>query len=143
MPPALKWLFDTDHVSLHERGFPGLRNKLEAAEPGSIATSVVTVEEMLRGRLAVLARRSAGDARVRAYEKFFESVRFFGSIPVVPFDLACEQKFQELRAQGVRVGSQDLKIASTALANDLVLVTRNTRDFMKIPRLSVEDWSLD
>ena len=143
MPPALKWLFDTDHVSLHERGFPGLRNKLEAAEPGSIATSVVTVEEMLRGRLAVLARRSAGDARVRAYEKFFESVRFFSSIPVVPFDLACEQKFQELRAQGVRVGSQDLKIASTALANDLVLVTRNTRDFMKIPRLSVEDWSLD
>ena len=143
MPPALKWLFDTDHVSLHERGFPGLRNKLEAAEPGSIATSVVAVEEMLRGRLAVLARRSAGDARVRAYEKFFESVRFFSSIPVVPFDLACEQKFQELRAQGVRVGSQDLKIASTALANDLVLVTRNTRDFMKIPRLSVEDWSLD
>ncbi len=63
------------------------------------------------------------------------------SIPVVPFDLACEQKFQELRAQGIRVGSQDLRIASTALVNDLVLVTRNTRDFMKIPRLRVEDWS--
>ena len=98
MPPALKWLFDTDRVSLHERGYPGLRNKL---------------------------------------------VRLCGSIPVVAFDLACEQKFQELRAQGIRVGSQDLKIASTALANDLVLVTRNTRDFKKIPRLSVEDWSLD
>ena len=143
MPSALKWLFDTDHVSLHERGYPGLKNRLETAPPGSIATSVVTVEEMLRGRLAVLARRSAGDARVHAYDKFLESVRFFGSVPVVRFDLACEARFRELRAQGIRVGSQELRIASTALVDDLVLVTRNTRDFTRIPGLSVEDWSLE
>lgn len=143
MPPALKWLFDTDHVSLHERGYPGLKNRLEVAPPGSIAVSVVTVEEMLRGRLALLARRSAGDTRVRAYDKFLESVRFFSSVQVVRFDLTCEEKFQELRAQGIRVGSQDLRIACTALVNDLVLVTRNTRDFAKIPRLSVEDWTLE
>lgn len=97
---------------------------------------------MLRGRLAVLARRSAGDSRVHAYDKFLESVRFFSSVPVVRFDLACEEKFQELRAQGIRVGSQDLRIASTALVHNLVLVNRNTRDFTRIPRLSVEDWSL-
>jgi len=60
MPSALKWLFDTDHLSLHERGYPGLKNRLEAAPPGSIATSVVTVEEMLRGRLAVLAAPERG-----------------------------------------------------------------------------------
>jgi len=77
MPPALKWLFDTDHVSLHERGYPGLRNKLEAAPPGSIATSVVTVEEMLRGRLAVLARAEAQEmlasARMRSSSNLFDS----------------------------------------------------------------------
>lgn len=97
---------------------------------------------MLRGRLAVLARRSAGDSRVHAYDKFLESVRFFSSVPVVRFDLAREEKYQELRAQGIRVGSQDLRIASTALVHNLVLVNRNTRDFTRIPRLSVEDWSL-
>lgn len=96
MPLRLKWLFDTDHMSLHERGHPALRKRLEEAPRGTIAASIVTVEEMLRGRLAVLARRSGGEARVRAYDKFLESVRFFSSIPVVRFDHACEQKFQEL-----------------------------------------------
>jgi tRNA(fMet)-specific endonuclease VapC len=96
---------------------------------------------MIRGRLAILARRSEGEARVRAYAKFMETVLFFASIPVVPFDLACEQKFQELRSLRLRVGSQDLRIAATALAGNLTLVTRNRRDFERVPELLIEDWS--
>jgi tRNA(fMet)-specific endonuclease VapC len=93
----IRWLLDTDHVSLQERGHAPLRSRLASVPPSSIAVSVVTVEEMIRGRLAILARRSEGEARIRAYAKFMETVLFFASIPVVPFDLACEQKFQELR----------------------------------------------
>ena len=36
----------------------------------------------------------------------------------------------------------DLKIASIAIANDALLLTRNLSDFSKIPGLRVEDWSL-
>jgi tRNA(fMet)-specific endonuclease VapC len=68
----IRYLLDTDHVSLHERGHPPLLTRLAAQPPGSIAVSVVTVEEAIRGRLAVLARRSRGEARVRAYAKFEE-----------------------------------------------------------------------
>ena len=88
----IRWLVDTDHVSLHERGHEPLRSRLASVPPGVIAVSVVTVEEMIRGRLALLARRSEGEARVRAYAKFMATVAFFGSISVVPFDVACEQK---------------------------------------------------
>jgi Predicted nucleic acid-binding protein, contains PIN domain len=137
----IRFLLDTDHVSLHERGHLPLRARMASMPSESIAVSVVTVEEMVRGRLAVLARRSEGEARTRAYAKFLETVVFFGSIPVVPFDLACEQKYQELRALRLRVGSQDLRIAATALVNNLVLVTRNRQDFEHIPGLSIEDWS--
>jgi len=115
---------------------------LERAPPGAIAVSVVTAEEMIRGRLAVLARRSEGQARVHAYVKFLETVHFFSSIPVLPFDPACEAKFQELRALGLRVGSQDLRIAATAVVYELVLVTRNKKDFAQVPGLRFEDWSL-
>jgi len=139
---AIQWLFDTDHVSLHERAHPRLRAKLESAPPGAIAVSVVTAEEMIRGRLAVLARRSEGQARVHAYSKFLETVHFFSSIPVLPFDPPCEAKFQELRALGLRVGSQDLRIAATAVVYELVLVTRNKQDFAQVPGLRLEDWSL-
>lgn len=137
----IRWLLDTDHVSLHERGHAQLRSRLASVPPGAIAISVVTVEEMIRGRLAILARRSEGEARVRAYAKFMETVLFFASIPVVPFDLACEQKFQELRSIRLRAGSQDLRIAATALVNNLVLVTRNLQDFERVPGLVLEDWA--
>ncbi len=141
MPPKVRCLFDTDHVSLHERGHSNLKARLQTAPSETIGVSVVTVEEMVRGRLAVLARRTEGGVRVHAYKKFLETVHFFSSIPVVAFDLACEEKFQELRARGLRVGSQDLRIAATALVNDLVLVTRNRQDFEQVRGLRVEDWS--
>jgi tRNA(fMet)-specific endonuclease VapC len=133
----IRFLLDTDHVSLHERGHPALRTWLAAVPPDSISVSVITVEEMIRGRLAVLARRTAGAARIRAYTKFTETVLFFSSISVVPFDLDSEQIFQSLRTMRLRVGSQDLRIAAIVLANKLALVTRNRRDFERIPELSI------
>ena len=58
----IRVLLDTDHVSLHERGHLPLRARLVSVPPEEVAVSVVTVEEMLRGRLAILARRSEGEA---------------------------------------------------------------------------------
>ncbi len=69
----IRWLLDTDHVSLQERGHPVLLDRLRAVPPGEVAVSVVTVEEMLRGRLAVLARQHSGERRIRAYAKLMET----------------------------------------------------------------------
>jgi tRNA(fMet)-specific endonuclease VapC len=138
----IRVLFDTDHLSLHERGHLPLRARLVSFLPEEVAVSIVTVEEMLRGRLAILARRSAGEARVHAYTKLLETVRFFSTIPVVPFDMACERQFQALRAMRLRVGSRDLRIAATALVQNIVLITRNRRDFEQVPGLMLDDWSL-
>ena len=137
----IRVLLDTDHVSLHERGHVPLRARLASFAAGEIAVSAVTVEEMLRGRLAVLARRSEGERRVHAYEKLLETVRFFTTIPVVPFDMACERQFQDLRAMRLRAGSRDLRIAATALVHNVTLATRNTRDFDRVPGLLLDDWS--
>jgi tRNA(fMet)-specific endonuclease VapC len=125
----IRVLLDTDHMSLHERGHLPLRARLASFPPEEVAVSVVAVEEMLRGRLAILAQCSAGEARVHAYTKLLETVQFFSTIPVVPFDMACEQQFQALRAMRLRVGSRDLRIAATALVHSVVFITRNRRDF--------------
>ena len=110
--------------------------------PDSLAVSIITIEEMLRGRLALLARRSEGELRVHAYRKLMETVLLFSTISTIPFDLACEQQFQELRKRKIRIGSQDLRLASTALVHNLIVVTRNQRDFGLIPGLVLEDWSV-
>ena len=49
-------------------------------------------------------------------------------------------KFAQLRRQGVRVGTLDLRIASIAIANDATLLTRNLKDFTRVPGLRVENW---
>lgn len=38
------------------------------------------------------------------------------------------------------IGPYDLQIAAIALANDLTLVTHNTREFARVPDLRLEDW---
>lgn len=45
-----------------------------------------------------------------------------------------------IEAGGTPIGSMDYLIASIALAHDLVLVTRNTREFARVPGLRMEDW---
>lgn len=135
-------LLDTDHFSLLEQGHPVVTARLEAETPDSVAISVVTVEESLRGRLAVLSRRLDGSKRIHAYTKLIETMSVLGRRPFVPFDQSCENRYQELLSLRLRVGTSDLKIAAIALANNLILVTRNRRDFERVPALRIEDWSL-
>ena len=107
----------------------------------AVGISAVTIQEYLRGRLAALARHVSGPLHVRAYANLVASVQLFHRFPIVPFDLACENHFQRLRALRLRVGTLDLKIAAVALAKQLVLLTRNRRDFGRVPGILLADWS--
>jgi len=138
----LQFLFDTDHLTLLERGHPTILQHLAAHPPGSVGLSAVSIEEALRGRLGFLSRPLTGAARVRAYALLLGTVNLVNQLPVVPFDDPCETQFQHLRAQTPRIGTQDLKIAAVALANRLTLLTRNQRDFGRIPGITLADWSL-
>jgi tRNA(fMet)-specific endonuclease VapC len=51
------------------------------------------------------------------------------------------QRPQELRSLRQHIGTLDLRIAATALVHDLTLVTRNQKDFSRVPGLRFEDWS--
>ncbi|WP_148594300.1 type II toxin-antitoxin system VapC family toxin [Aquisphaera giovannonii] len=65
----------------------------------------------------------------------------YAASEVVPFDGAAATIHETLKGQRVRIGSMDLRIASIALARGLILVTRNVRDFQRIPGLSTENWT--
>lgn len=45
-----------------------------------------------------------------------------------------------LRPTGTIIGLNDILISSIALANNLVVVTRNTREFIRVPGLRIEEW---
>jgi tRNA(fMet)-specific endonuclease VapC len=59
---------------------------------------------------------------------------------ILPWDQEAVDAFNRLRAQGTRVGTQDMKIAAIALAHDALLLTRNAVDFARVPGLRFENW---
>ena len=50
--------------------------------------------------------------------------------------------FRQFRQMGIRIGTQDLRIVSITLAHDGIVITRNHKDFDRVPGLKNEDWSL-
>jgi tRNA(fMet)-specific endonuclease VapC len=79
---------------------------------------------------------------VRAYQNLLATVLYFHTITVLGFDEQTLVVFQSLRAQRVRIGTQDMRIAAITLRQGSILVTRNREDFMAVPSLQTEDWSL-
>lgn len=74
-------VLDTDHLSLFQRGNTAILPRIRAIPPAQIAISIVSVEEMLPGRLAQVRRAGIGEDRIRAYawlEKTLTFVRAFG-----------------------------------------------------------------
>jgi tRNA(fMet)-specific endonuclease VapC len=138
----LQFLFDTDHLTLLERAHPRLLHYMSQHPPGAVGISAVSAEEALRGRLGYLARPLNGAALVRGYELLMGTIQLLNQLPAIPFDATSEALYQQLRGQRLGVGAQDLKIASIALVNNLTLVTRNQRDFSRVPHLSFADWSV-
>ncbi len=65
----------------------------------------------------------------------------FSQFNVLPFDELAVIQFEKQRAEGVRIGTMDLRIAAIALSHNFTVLTRNTVDFGKVPALKVQDWT--
>ncbi|HBE21597.1 MAG TPA: hypothetical protein DDW51_29380 [Cyanobacteria bacterium UBA11367] len=76
-----------------------------------------------------------------AYVGLRETVKFFNDFIILDFNESAYNQYMALRGQGIRIGTQDLRIAAIALVNNSILVTRNQRDFSQVPGLVLEDWT--
>jgi tRNA(fMet)-specific endonuclease VapC len=135
------FLLDTDHVSLDQRGHPLVRARVQAAGPTLVAVSVITFEEQMRGWLAAIRATKTSEARTTAYQRLRMAVDYFASFTILDYTVQSDARVSELRRQGIRIGTQDLRIAAVALAHGATLVTRNRADFQQVPDLVIEDWS--
>jgi len=108
----------------------------------SLAITVITAEEQIKGRFKLIKRAaSSGRKLIQAYADLQANLAFFKTIQVLSFDEAALAHYETLRQPKIRIGTQDLRIAAIVLSVKGTLVTRNWRDFSKIPNLVLEDWS--
>jgi len=66
-------------------------------------------------------------------------------LDIYAFNEQAAVKYGAIRAalekRGKPINERDTQIASIALANSLCIVTHNTKEFSRIPKLTVEDWA--
>jgi len=138
-------LLDTDHFSVFtDERDPrhGLLNtRLEAAAE-QVACTIVSVEEVLRGWLALIHRLREVHRQLPAYARLGQLFNVLSDWEIVLFDERAADQFADLRRRRIRIGTMDLKIASIALVNDAMLVSANLRDYSPVPDLRCENWLL-
>jgi tRNA(fMet)-specific endonuclease VapC len=136
-------LLDTDHTTHlkypdSERG-RRLIQRMEGASE-SFGVAIVTIEERMRGWLAVIAKAKSALRQVVGYRELALLFEFYQEFEVVSFDEAAARQFDDLRKQKLRIGARDLKIAATALVNNALLLSANRTDFERVRGLRFENW---
>lgn len=133
----LKYLLDTNVCIRYITGRSvALRDKISATATGEIAVCSIVKAEMFYGSMKSQNPRKSLE----------EQREFLNQFQSLPFDDAAALIFGELRAdlakKGTPIGAYDLQIAAIALANDLTLITHNTKEFGRINSLKLEDWEI-
>ncbi|MEG4282864.1 type II toxin-antitoxin system VapC family toxin [Microcoleus sp. A006_D1] len=137
------WVLDTDCLTLFQNEHPLVKLRVSQVKPKEIAITVITVEEQLRGWLNVINQSSQSDRALWAYKGFQDGVKYFNSVNVLNFDRDAYNCYTDLVRQKIRIGTKDLRIAAIVISQNAILVTRNRRDFERVPGLRFEDWTLD
>jgi len=138
---SILYILDTDSVTFQQAGREPILRRLAAVPAEAVYTTVITLREQMRGRLANLDRAQEGPALVRAYEQLQATLLYFCRVNVLPFTAAAAVSLADLRKQKVRISTQDLRIAAIVLSVNGILVTSNRRDFDQVPGLIIEDWN--
>jgi tRNA(fMet)-specific endonuclease VapC len=128
------YVLDTNSVVFFFKGEGRVAERLLAQHPVDVALPAIVLYELEVGVL-----RSKAPARRRA-----QLDTLVGAARVVPFGRAEAQMAARVRSAleqtGEGIGPLDTLIAATALASRATLVTHNTREFRRVPGLSIEDW---
>ena len=130
------YCFDTDALSATLRRDPPMHliRRLARTPARHQFTTAINAGELLYG-----AEKKGSPELAARVRELLE-----GSVGILPFDMEAACVYGSLRADleasGRRLAEPDLRIASIALAHDLVLVTGNVRHFGRVPGLAIENW---
>ncbi len=132
----MTYLLDTDICIYWLKNHQEVREKVKEVGWNQITICVITGAELYYG-----AYNSS-----RVTENLTRAEFFIQQLPILPLSNNALRRFGQLKAELRRIGQPvaefDLLIASVALAENLILVTNNTRHYERIAGLQLENWTL-
>ena len=135
MSVAAQFMLDTNICiyALNQRPVHVLQRIVGAGE-GAVCISSITAAELAFG--ALKSTRAGTKGHLEAFLRTLPEVSWGGGAV-----WRYAQARLELEQSGRRIGERDLLIAAHALAENLTLVTNNTREFERIEGLKLENWA--
>jgi tRNA(fMet)-specific endonuclease VapC len=129
-------ILDSNTISYYFRGDPLVVPRLQALRPTDLGVPAIVEYELRYGLLRL--PQEAATARLAALTQLLRPLQ------ILPFDSECAAQAArirvELEAAGTPIGAHDLLIAATALRHQSTLVTRNVREFSRVPGLQWLNW---
>lgn len=129
-------VLDSNTISCYFRGDPQVVSRLQAVRPADLGVPAI-VEYELRYGLLRLSQEAAAPRLVAL-------TQLLRPMQMLPFDAQCAAHAARVRATleaaGTPIGPHDTLIAATALRHQATLVTRNVREFSRVPGLQVLNW---
>jgi tRNA(fMet)-specific endonuclease VapC len=145
-PPSNVPILDTDTLTVIQRrsepAYTRLVSRFNASPDIRVFTTIVSFEEQTRGWLEYVKRARSPDQLIKAYSMLHELHLDFSTRPVLDFDAQAAHVYNRLLHARLRLGSMDLRIAAITLARNEILLTRNLKDFRRVPNLRAEDWTI-
>ena len=134
-------VLDTDTLSLLQEGHAAVVARVATCASEDLAITVISVEEQLSGWYRRLRRAKRPEELAKVYDRLTAAVRSLSRLPILSFSEVAIHRSKALQAAKLNVRKMDLCIAAIALEHQAIVVTRNVRDFERVPNLIVEDWS--
>jgi tRNA(fMet)-specific endonuclease VapC len=131
-----RYMLDTNIcIYIRQKRPEEVLRRFRKLRPGEAVLSVITYGELLYGA-------AKSEQRVRAIEQLHELVSV---LPALSLPEAAAEAYGTIRAElelnGEMIGNNDLWIAAHALAAALILVTNNEKEFRRVRRLKVQNWT--
>ncbi|AEF90529.1 PIN domain protein [Delftia acidovorans] len=132
-------ILDSNTISYYFRGDPQVVPRLQALRPTDIGVPAIVEYELRYGLQRLPPAASA--PRLEAL------VQLLRPMQLLAFDSECATHAARIRAaleaKGTPIGPHDTLIAATALRHQAALVTRNIREFSRVPDLQCLNWHMD
>jgi len=132
----MKYLIDTNIcIYIMNKRPVAVIKKFKQFELGEIGISTITVSELQYGIVKSKYRK----------KNEFRLEEFLTPLEILTYDQTAARVYGDIRFQleklGQPIGSLDLLIAAQAISQDLVLITNNDKEFKRIKKLKVENWT--
>ena len=130
----MEYLLDTNICIYYFKGQFNLREKIERIGYSKIAISEVTLAELIQDA----EKSQKKDANLKVIENFSDKVTI---VPIFEAIRIYGKEKARLKTKGKIISDFDLLIGATSIFYDMIMVTRNVDEFIRMTDIRIENWT--